>query len=255
MKIAVISGASSGIGREFVKKLYANDEFDQIWIIARRRERLLDLELKYGEKIVPLALDLTSPYDLDSFKAELDRVKPEIKLLINSAGFCRFGKYNEIALDDSLKMIDLNCKSIVFMSEACIPYMSTGSKILQIASIAAFQPVPYINVYAATKAFVMNYSLGLNKELSDKNIRVYSLCPGWTKTEFFEGAGNDNGAVTKFAKWFTAEEIADYAIKKIKKTKKVILTPSVYNKIQYILVKFSSKNFVMDTWLKQQKHK
>ena len=255
MKIAVISGASSGIGMEFVKKLHSNEEFEQIWIIARRKERLLDLELKYGEKIVPLALDLTNPDDLDSFKAELERVNPEIKLLINCAGYGIFGKYNEIALDDTLKMIDLNCKSLVFMSETCIPYMSSGSKILQVDSIAAFQPIPYLNVYGATKAFVMNYSLALNKEVADKNIRVYALCPGWTKTEFFDGAGNDKGAVTKFTKWFTADEIVSYAIKKIKNTKKVILIPSLYNKLQYGLVKFASKNFVMNTWLRQQKHK
>lgn len=255
MKIAIVTGASSGIGREFVKRLADDDEFEQIWIIARRKERLLETELKYGKKIVPYALDLTTEDGLDSIKAELELQKPEVRLLINCAGFGRFGKYDEIKLEDSLKMIDLNCKSLVYLSETCIPYMSEGSKIIQVASIAAFQPLPYLNVYAATKAFVANYSLALDKELSDKGIRVYALCPGWTKSEFFDGAGNDNKAVVKFTKWFTCEEIVAYALKKCKKSKKVVLVPSLYNKVQALLVKFASRNFTMNFWLKQQRHK
>lgn len=255
MKIAVVTGASSGIGTEFVKKLQKCTEFEQIWIIARRKERLLDLELKYGEKIVPIALDLTIADDLNKFECILKEKNPDIRLLINCAGFGRFGKYDQIAINDSMKMIDLNCKALVYMSEICIPYMTDGSKIIEVDSIAAFQPIPYLNVYGATKAFVMNYSLALDKELKSKNIRVFALCPGWTKTEFFNESGNENGAVTKFNKWFTAEQIADYALKKINKSKKVLLIPSFYNKVQAILVKFASKNFTMNVWLKQQKHK
>ncbi len=213
------------------------------------------MELKYGQKIVPFALDLTNPDDLESIALELKNQKTEIGLLINCAGFGRFGKYDEIPLEDSLKMIDLNCKALVYLSEICIPFMSAGAKILQLDSIAAFQPLPYLNVYGATKSFVMNYSLALDKELADKGIRVYALCPGWTKTEFFDGAGNESGAVTKFNKWFTADEIVSYALRKIQKSKKVLIIPSLNNKIQAVLVKFVSKNFVMNTWLKQQNHK
>lgn len=255
MKIAIVTGASSGIGREFVKKLADKDEFDRIWIIARRKERLLEAELKYGKKIVPFALDLTNEDDLESIKAELELSKAEVELLINCAGFGRFGKYDETVLEDSLRMIDLNCKALVYLSEVCIPYMNKGAKIVEVASIAAFQPLPYLNVYAATKAFVANYALALDKELSDKGIRVYALCPGWTKSEFFDGAGNDNKAVVKFTKWFTCEQIVSYALNKIEKSKKVLLIPSLYNKVQAILVKFASKNFTMNFWLKQQNHK
>lgn len=255
MKIAIVTGASSGIGKEFVKRLADNDEFEQIWIIARRKERLLETELKYGKKIVPYALDLTQKEGLESIKAELEYQNPEVRLLINCAGFGRFGKYDEIKLEDSLKMIDLNCKALVYLSETCIPYMSEGSKIIQVASIAAFQPLPYLNVYAATKAFVANYSSALDKEVADKGIRVYALCPGWTKSEFFDGAGNDNKAVVKFTKWFTCEQIVSYALKKCEKSKKVVLVPSLYNKAQALLVKFASRNFTMNFWLKQQRHK
>ena len=255
MKIAVVTGASSGIGKEFVKKLAEREEFEQIWIIARRKDRLLDLELKYGQKIVPFALDLTNFDDLESVKLELENQNPEISLLINCAGFAKFGKYDEIAVEDSLKMVDLNCKALIYLSEICVPFMKEGSKILQVDSIAAFQPIPYLNVYGATKAFVMNYSLALDKELAKKGIRVYALCTGWTKTEFFDNAGNENGAVTKFGRFFTAEEIANYALKKIKNSKKVLLIPSFKNKLLAVAVKILPKNFIMNTWLKQQNHK
>ena len=253
MNIAIVTGASSGIGREFVKRIAENDGYEQIWIIARRRERLLELELKYGQKIVPIPLDLTQTDELNKFADILKEKNPNVKLLINCAGFGKFGKYDAIPREDTLKMIDLNCKALVFLSEAVIPYMTEGAKIIEIDSIAAFQPIPYLNVYGATKAFVLNYSLALQEELRDKKIRVFSVCPGWTKTEFFNDSGNEKGVVKHFNKWFTAEEIVSYALKKVQKSKKVVLTPSLINKLQSVLVKFAPKKFTMFIWQKQQK--
>ena len=253
MNIAIVTGASSGIGREFVKRIADNDDYEQIWIIARRRERLLELELKYGQKIVPIPLDLTQTDELNKFADILKEKNPNVKLLINCAGFGKFGKYDAIPTEDTLKMIDLNCKALVFLSEAVIPYMTEGAKIIEIDSIAAFQPIPYLNVYGATKAFVLNYSLALQEELRDKKIRVFSVCPGWTKTEFFNDSGNEKGVVKHFNKWFTAEEIVSYALKKVQKSKKVVLTPSLINKLQSVLVKFAPKKFTMFIWQKQQK--
>ena len=253
MNIAIVTGASSGIGREFVKRIADNDEYEQIWIIARRRERLLELELKYGQKIVPMPLDLTNEDELNKFSDMLKEKKPNVKLLINCAGFGKFGKYDAIPIENTLKMIDLNCKSLVFMSEAVIPYMNEGAKIIEVDSIAAFQPIPYLNVYGATKAFVLNYSLALQEEVRDKKIRIFALCPGWTKTEFFNDSGNEKGVVKHFNKWFTAEEIVSYALKKTAKSKKVVLTPGITNKVQSVLVKFAPKKFTMFIWQKQQK--
>lgn len=255
MNIAIVTGASSGIGWEFVKRLSKNDEYEQIWVIARRRERLLELELKYGEKIVPIALDLTDANELEKFSGILKDKNPNVKLLINCAGFGKFGRYDAIPMRDTLKMIDLNCKAVVYMSEAVIPYTEKGTKIVEVDSIAAFQPILYLNVYGATKSFVLNYSLALNEELSERGVRVYALCPGWTKTEFFDDSGNEKGVVKYFNKWFTAEEIVSFALKKIEKSKKVVLTPSFINKAQSVLVKFAPKKFTMFIWQKQQKLK
>ena len=114
MNIAIITGASSGIGREFVKRIADNDDYEQIWIIARRRERLLELELKYGQKIVPIPLDLTQTDELNKFADILKEKNPNVKLLINCAGFGKFGKYDAIPTEDTLKMIDLYQLKVLF---------------------------------------------------------------------------------------------------------------------------------------------
>ena len=252
MKTAIITGASSGIGKEFVKQISQTGEFDRIWVIARSKDKLLELEYNFGESIVPIALDLTNENDFEKFAEILKKEKPNIKLLVNNAGFGKFGSHSQIPISESANMIDLNCKAVVMMSEICLPYMSAGAKIIQVASIAAFQPLPYINVYGATKSFVLNYAIGLDKELKDKNIRVFALCPGWTKTNFFDVAKTNPNDVKTFGVWFTANQIVEYALKKIAKSKKVILVPSLYNKVQCTLTKFVSRNMAANIWLKIQ---
>lgn len=252
MKIAIVTGASSGIGKEFVKQLSKSNKFDRIWVIARSKDKLLDLEYTFGAHIVPISLDLTDKTDIEKFADILEKEKPDIKLLINNAGFGKFGSYSQIPVNESADMIDLNCKAVVMMSEICLPFMNEGAKILQVASIAAFQPLPYINVYGATKSFVLNYAIGLDKELKDKGIRVFALCPGWTKTNFFDVAKTNPNDVKTVGVWFTANQIVDYALNKIYKSKKVILVPSLFNKIQCTLTKFISRNMAANIWLKLQ---
>ena len=252
MKTAIITGASSGIGKEFVKQISQTGEFDRIWVIARSKDKLLELEYNFGESIVPIALDLTNENDFEKFAEILEKEKPDIKLLVNNAGFGKFGSHSQIPISESANMIDLNCKAVVMMSEICLPYMNDGAKIIQVASIAAFQPLPLINVYGATKSFVLNYAIGLDKELKDKNIRVFALCPGWTKTNFFDVAKTNPNDVKTFGVWFTANQIVEYALKKIKNSKKIILVPSLYNKLQCTLTKFVSRNMAANIWLKIQ---
>ena len=151
-------------------------------------------------------------------------------------------------------MIDLNCKSLVAMTQLTLPYLQKGSRILQVDSLSAFQPVPYLNVYAATKGFVLRYSQGLGAELKDRGIQVMAFCPGWVKTEFFDHAEQtSNTAVTYFNKTFTAEEVVRAGLRDLRKGKTVSV-PSWQNKLQTLLVKFAPTRIVMWVWLKQQKH-
>lgn len=140
---------------------------------------------------------------------------------MNASGFGRFGTYAEIPLADSLGMLDINCKALVAMTELTLPYMREGAKILQLDSLSSFQPVPYINVYGATKAFVLSYSRALNVELKPRGIHCMAMCPGWVKTEFFDHAiKKGSNAVTYFNIMFTAEDVVRTGMRDLYRGKK-----------------------------------
>lgn len=254
MNIAVITGASSGMGREFAYQLTKQESFDEVWVIARRAERLESLakDLPYPTRILPL--DLTKQESLIEYEELLKKEKPTVSILINCSGFGKFGRYDQIPLQDCMDMIDLNCKALVAVTQLTLPYLTRGSRILQVDSLSAFQPVPYLNVYAATKGFVMRYSQALGAELKDRGIRIMAFCPGWVKTEFFDHAEQTSDtAVTYFNRVFTAEEVVRCGLKDLKKGKTVCV-PGWQNKLQVLAVKFFPTRFVMWVWLKQQKH-
>jgi hypothetical protein len=185
-QIAIITGASSGMGREFVKLLMREKNLDEIWVIARSEERLQKLAYEYGSKIRTISMDLTKRDHLKQFQEILQQEAATVKYLINNAGFAKFCSYDDISVEESLNMIDLNIGAVVAMGLLCIPYMKRGGRIINIASQASFQPLPYLNIYSATKAFVRNYTRALNVELRDKGIKATAVCPGWMKTGLFE---------------------------------------------------------------------
>ena len=162
MKIAVVTGASSGMGREFVQQLgYFYKTLDEIWVIARRRERLEELAEKSR---VPLRIfdgDLQKKKVYKKFCEALKEERPDIRMLVNSAGFGKSGAVTEIAGEEFRSqpdMVDLNCRALTRMTLLCLPYMKKGSRIVNLASAAAFCPQPSFAVYAATKAYVLSFS-------------------------------------------------------------------------------------------------
>ena len=256
MRIAIVTGASSGMGREFVKQVSKKEKFDEIWVIARRKEALESLKKEVKAKIRPITLDLQNPESFETYKKLLAEEKPEVALLANIAGYGKFGKYDEISLEDCLGMIDLNCKALVAMSQLTIPYMKRGSKILQLDSLSAFQPVPYLNVYGSSKSFVLSYSRALNRELKTKGIRVMSVNPGWVRTEFFDHATkSSNDAITYFNVMYDAKDVIKTAIRDLYHTKKDVSIHGFQIKAQVLLVKLLPHKIVMEIWMRQQKHK
>lgn len=250
MNIAVITGASSGIGREFVLKADEKFKLDEIWVIARRAERLNELKSLTNAKIKPIPLDLTADDAIEQYKSELDKVKPNVKLLVNAGGFGKFGAFCDIPLSEQFNMIDLNCKALVAVTYATIPFMTSGSNIIEMSSISAFQPVPYINVYAATKSFVLSFSRSLGVELKKKNIKVTAVCPFWVKTEFFDRAVTDD-TVKYYARFLTAENVVKTAIKDAEKGKAVSIC-GFMNKCQALAAKILPHGLVMKIWCRQQ---
>ena len=216
MKIAVVTGASSGMGREFVLQLgYFYKTLDEIWVIARRRERLEELAEKSRVPLRIFGGDLQKKKVYKKFCEALKEERPDIRMLVNSAGFGKSGAVTEIAGEEfrtQPDMVDLNCRALTRMTLFCLPYLGRGSRIINLASAAAFCPQPGFAVYAATKSYVLSFSRALGAELRRRGIYVTAVCPGPVDTEFF----NISGALTNPLKKLTmakAEDVVRRALK------------------------------------------
>ncbi len=253
MKVAVITGASSGMGRVFVKRISETESPDEIWVIARSEDKLKALQQELGTKLRIIPADLTGSSAFEQYKALLEAEKPDVITLVNASGFGKFGAFADIPLDQQLNMIDLNDKALVAMTYITLPYINRGGKIYQLCSLSSFQPVPYINTYAATKAFVLSFSRGLNRELKTKGIRVMAVSPGWVRTAFFERAVSDD-TITYYNKYYTPEQVVERALKDMKKGKDVsICGLRIRNQVR--LTKLLPHKWVMNIWCRQQKKK
>ena len=251
MKIAVITGASSGIGREFVYELDKRERYDELWLIARRVDRLMDFAGKTRARVRAISLDLCKKESFEKYKALLRKYNPAVKTLVNASGFGRFGAFEQLSEEDQLAMIDLNDKALVSITYLTLPYMRRGSRIYQIGSLSSFQPVPYIGVYGASKAFVLSFSRSLNVELKSKGIRAMAVCPGWVRTEFFNRAVTDD-TITYYNKFFDPDEVVKRAISDMEKGKDVSVC-GFDIRAQVLLTKLLPHRLVMAIWCKQQK--
>ena len=182
MKIAIVTGATGGLGREFVFEAL-KENIDEIWAVARNEDRLNDLKTEFGDKIRTIRCDVANAEELSDLFKLIESEKPDIRLLINNAGIGKMGESIGFADKDVVNEIDINCKAVCLLCHHAVPFMSKGSRILNISSASSFQPVPYINLYAASKAFVRSYTRALNVELKKKGIICTAVCPGWIDTE------------------------------------------------------------------------
>lgn len=185
MNIALITGASSGLGREFARQVSRDPHVQAVWAVARREDRLRQLASLCACPVRPVPLDLTDPQSLDALRDLLAREKPTVTRLVCAAGMGKMGRIDTVSPADSLGMIDLNCRAAVGVTQLCLPYLTRGSRVLELCSTAAFQPMPGLGVYAATKAFLQSYTKTLHYELLPRGIHVTAVCPYWVKdTEF-----------------------------------------------------------------------
>ncbi len=214
MKTAIITGASSGLGREFARQLDRQEKFDEIWLIARDRGALSLTASTLRTKSRIIDLDLSKQESRDSFNNLLNTEKPFVKILVNAAGFGKIGATNIIAKQDTKDMIEVNICALTDMCLSTLPFMHAGSRIINMASVSGFMPLPYLNVYAATKAFVLRFSQGLHDELKSKGISVTAVCPYWVDTNFIPVAKNSPGAksVTNFPFTTKAQPVVERAL-------------------------------------------
>lgn len=203
MRIAIITGASSGMGRDFAR-LLSYEEIDELWLIARREERLVRLSKKLGIPCRTLPLDFYDRQSVGLLADCLALESPEVVWLVNAAGYGMLGKVEALSGDEQDRMVTLNCSALTAITRAVLPYMAKGGHIVQFASAAAFLPQPEFAVYAATKAYVLSFSRALNAELRPRGISVTAVCPGPVKTEFLDIA-EEHRAMAKYKRFFLAE--------------------------------------------------
>lgn len=252
MSIAIITGASSGMGRDFVHSLDKEYNFDQLWVIARRKERLEELKQSCKTEIVPLALDLSDKTSIQTIENLLKEKNVRVGALVNASGYGVFKAFEESNREELEGIVDLNDRALVSLTHTVLPFMDKGSFIINLGSNSSHQPVPYIATYAASKAFVLSFSLALGVELKKRGIQVLCVCPGWIKTEFFDRAVKDNTTIVYYDRYYESQQVVDRAMKDLKKRKTVSILGFPV-RMQVRLVKFLPKSFVMSTWCKQQK--
>ncbi len=250
MKIAVVTGASSGIGRELLLAIDKEYDYDEIWAIARRADRLEELGKLCRNTLRPVCLDLTDADSIDRYGQLLAQSQPEIAMLINAAGCGVFGPFEEQDLKAQLASARLNSLALTAMCHVSLPYMKAGSHIINMGSNSSWQPVPYQAVYGASKSYVLSFSRAIGRELRHRGISVMCVCPGWIKTEF-QAHAKHNDYIKYVDRWYEASEVAEQAMKDLKKGKSVsILGAPVRRQVR--LVKHLPVNLVMDIWCKQQ---
>ncbi|MGL1901892.1 MAG: SDR family NAD(P)-dependent oxidoreductase [Fibrobacterales bacterium] len=183
MSIAIITGASSGIGASFAKKLDSVG-LSEIWITARRIDRLEALAEELSTPVRVIGADLTISKGLGTLTGIITEEKPDISYLINNAGFGKVGSFTEISLEDTLGMITLQVSALTEITHTALPYMKKGSTILLVSSLASFVSMPGFATYSAVKAYITNLGYSLYRELKPRGIHVTTICPGPVKTEF-----------------------------------------------------------------------
>lgn len=201
MKIAVITGASSGIGREFVLQMDRGfSRIDEFWLVARRREALEELGAVLNHRFRIFAMDITKIGQLERLEVSIRMENAKVCMLVNAAGYGLMGEFAEADRKGTAGMIRLNCEALTELTHRMLPYMAKNGRIIQLASSAAFLPQPDFAVYAASKAYVLSFSRALNRELKRSRIYVTAVCPGPVDTPFFEIA-EKNGKTLALKKY------------------------------------------------------
>lgn len=247
MRTAIITGASSGLGREFVRQLA--DVFPDVecyWLIARRQDRLAEMAAELPDKTVEcLALDLCDSMSFVALQEKLATEHPEVAVLINNAGCGYLGEVGRAETSLQTRMVDLNLRALTAITSMSIPYMEAGSRIINVSSIAAFCPTPRMTVYSATKAYVSAFTLGLSEELRKKGITVTAVCPGPMKTEFLD-VGRIAGNSRTFAMLPYCDQVrVAGGTLRAAKAGRTIYTPRLFYKTYRVLAKVTPAKLMM----------
>lgn len=249
MVTAVITGASSGLGKEYIDAIIAQyPSIDAFWLVARRKELLREIAEAHPDKtIAAISLDLSKDDSIDKFEQLLKDNNPEIKVLVNNAGYGKCDDFFSSNRRSQTGMVDLNCRALTGITRLCLPFMLDDSLVLNIASIAAFAPTPRMSVYSATKAYVLAFSKALHDELRPRGIKVLAVCPGPMNTEFWNVANVPEGKSRLIDKLprVNPKEVAEGSLRAAKRGK-LVYTNSFFYKAYRLLAKLLPHGFIME---------
>ena len=250
MSVAIITGASSGIGREFAFKLRDMAGVEEFWLVARNVQRLEAVASELGVKSKIISADLTSSEGIDKLREALEEAKPEVSFLVNAAGFGVFGSFDQLSEKTVCDMIDVNIKATVLITHMTVPYMKRGGRIIQLGSGLCFTPLPHFNIYSSSKVFVLHYTKSLNYELKPYGIRATCFCPGWVETPFLPKSLDAPGAYVpkKMKPLLKVEKVASGCVKASVKGKEMYVT-NWYTKLQHLLFKILPDPILTKLWL------
>ena len=249
MVTAVITGASSGLGKEYIDAIIAQyPSIDAFWLVARRKELLREIAEAHPDKtIAAISLDLSKDDSIDKFEQLLKDNNPEIKVLVNNAGYGKCDDFFSSNRRSQTGMVDLNCRALTGITRLCLPFMLDDSLVLNIASIAAFAPTPRMSVYSATKAYVLAFSKALHDELRPRGIKVLAVCPGPMNTEFWNVANVPEGKSRLIDKLprVNPKEVAEGSLRAAKRGE-LVYTNSFFYKAYRLLAKLLPHGFIME---------
>lgn len=251
MKYALITGASSGMGKEFAVQCAESGEYDRIIAVARRAERLNELVCKFGEMIVPVTLDLECEESFDVIRDKLEKENISLSLVVCAAGLGKYGSFAGISEQNCEKMVNVNLLGVMRTVRATVDHIHDGGRIILLGSQSSFQPLPYFNIYASTKAFIVHFGRALNIELKPRGIKVTTVCPGYVETEFFAVAAQSEqpDACTNFKPMYKPRDVVKRALKDSKKGKDMSVF-GAYTKSMRLISKLLPHKLVMAVWLK-----
>ena len=244
-KYALITGGASGLGKDLAE-LFLKDGIN-LFLVSSNINNLeaakKEFSAKYNVDIQILALDLSNPADFPKVKEYSDYHRLEVRYLVNCAGFGELADFKDMDINHQLKMVELDCNCPMYLMSAYINEMLSKDEgdILNIASLASYFPGPHMSTYHACKAFLLNLSEGINRELKHTNVHIATSCPGPFKSVFVDKAHNYH-TFTK-TKVFTSEKIAEISYNMMKK-KKDVLVIGFKNKCSVFFSRFFSRKFI-----------
>ncbi|MDD7732491.1 MAG: SDR family NAD(P)-dependent oxidoreductase [Firmicutes bacterium] len=236
MRVALITGASSGLGWTLAELVDQEEVMDEIWLLARREDRLKELAQSLKTPCRLLPWDMSGEEWAGKLKDLMEKEEPDLALVINNAGIGKAGVFEDLEGDHIQSLLDLNIRGLTLATHICLPYMRKGGRIINVASVAAFLPQPGLAIYSASKSYVLSFSRALHREVRKRGISVTAVCPNPMMTEFFNLSGGIGPTGLKRLGLDRVDRVARKALDRSRRGKDLSIThPTAY------VIRFFSK--------------